>query len=93
MTATFTLNTYSITPTSGTGGTVTPGTEQTVNYGDTITFTITPGPGYHILDVLVDGNSWGAASSYTFNNVNADHAISATFAIIKYPIYLPLVQR
>jgi Kelch motif/Divergent InlB B-repeat domain/Galactose oxidase, central domain len=86
VTATFTLNTYSITPTSGTGGAITPGTEQTVNYGDTITFTVTPDIGYHILDLLVDGISQGATSSYTFSDVRADHSISASFAINTYTI-------
>jgi N-acetylneuraminic acid mutarotase len=91
--ASFAINTYTITPTSGTGGSITPETAQTVNYGDSISFMITPKSGYQIQEVRVDGASQGTISSYTFNNVNADHAISATFASIKYPIYLPLVQR
>ena len=36
---------------------------------------------YHVADVLVDGVSVGAVTSYTFTNVTANHTISATFAI------------
>ena len=35
--------------------------------------------GYALTDVIVDGTSVGAVSSYTFNNVNSSHTISATF--------------
>ncbi len=34
-----------------------------------------------IEDVLVDGSSVGAVSSYTFNNVTSNHTISASFMI------------
>jgi len=40
---------------------------------------MTPNTGYVILDVLVDGVSVGAVSSYTFNNVTANHTIAANF--------------
>ncbi len=81
VTATFALNTYIITPTAGVGGSLTPSTPQTVNYGDSITFTITADNGYQIDDVSVDGISHGALDSYTFTNVTANHALSATFAL------------
>ena len=55
VTATFAIKTYVITPTAGANGSITPGTPQTVNYGASQTFTITPNTGYHILDVGVDG--------------------------------------
>jgi hypothetical protein len=42
-------------------------------------FTITPGSGYTIADVLIDGSSAGAVSSYTFTNVSSSHTISASF--------------
>ncbi len=86
ITAAFAINTYVITPTAGANGSITPGTPQTVNYGDSITFTIAANTGYHIADVGVDGISQGALSSYTFNNVTADHTITATFAINTYVI-------
>ena len=76
----FTLNTYTITPTWGTGGSISPTTPQTVTHGGDQTFTILPNTGYHIADVLVDSSSVGVVSVYTFTNVAADHTISATFA-------------
>ena len=52
----------------------------TVPKGESKTFTITPDSGYHIKDVLVDGKSVGAVSTYTFENVVDNHTIHATFA-------------
>jgi hypothetical protein len=49
--------------------------------GSDLTVGIQADAGYHIADVVVDGVSMGVVSSWTFLNVTADHAISATFAI------------
>jgi uncharacterized repeat protein (TIGR01451 family)/uncharacterized repeat protein (TIGR02543 family) len=86
VTATFTLNTYVITPTAGSNGSITPGTPQTVNYGSSITFTIAANTGYHTTDVRVDGVSQGVLSSYTFTNVVANHIITSASAINTYVI-------
>ena len=45
------------------------------------TFTITANTGYHVADVLVDGVSVGAVTSYPFTNVTSDHTIVASFAV------------
>ena len=47
--------TFVITPTAGANGAITPATPQTVDFGDSITFTIAANAGYHIADVSVDG--------------------------------------
>lgn len=83
--ATFAINTYTITTSAGSNGSISP-SSPTVNYGSSASFNITPATGYHVTDVVVDGVSQGAISSYTFSNVTADHTISATFAINMYPI-------
>lgn len=70
---------HTISATAGTGGSISPSGEVTVNPGGSITFTITPDSSYEIADVLVDGVSVGAVSSYTFENVTCDHTISASF--------------
>lgn len=44
-----------------------------------MTYAITADKGYKIDDVLVDGVSVGAVSSYTFENVRTGHGISASF--------------
>ena len=72
--------TYTITATAGANGSISPNGAVTVNHGSNQQFTITPNTGYHIDDVMVDGSSVGAVSSYTFNNVTAGHTITASFA-------------
>jgi hypothetical protein len=80
--ASFAINTYTITASSGANGAVTPAGVTNVNYGGSQTYTITPNTGYSIASVLVDGVSQGAIASYTFSNVQASHTISATFTAI-----------
>lgn len=79
ITATFTPSSYTITPTAGANGTITPGTPQTVSYGGSRTFAIAANTGYVIADVGVDGVAQGPIASYTFTNVTANHAITASF--------------
>jgi hypothetical protein len=73
------VQTYTITASAGTGGTISPSGSVSVNYGSSQSFTITANSGYTISNVTVDGSSVGAVSSYTFSNVTAAHSISATF--------------
>ena len=61
------------------GGVVNPSGRVAVVSGGSHTFTITADKGYEITDVLVDGVSVGAVSSYTFSNVRENHTISVTF--------------
>jgi hypothetical protein len=83
--ATFAIDQFTITVNAGANGSITPGT-TTVNYGSNQSFSIAANVGYHIVDVLVDGNSQGAVASYNFANVTASHTISATFAIDQFTI-------
>ena len=79
MAAGFESVTHAITPSAGPGGAVSPAGVQTVIDGADLTFTVTPDPGYYVLDVLVDGASVGALADYTFTEVTGDHTIDATF--------------
>jgi outer membrane protein OmpA-like peptidoglycan-associated protein len=72
--------TFLLMPSAGAHGTISPGTATTVLQGRDASFTITPSAGHHIADVLVDGVSQGATTTYTFVDVEASHTISATFA-------------
>lgn len=76
------VDTYSITVTQGTHGTIVPGTQTGIAKHANVTFTITPGSGYKVADVLVDSKSVGAKSSYIFSNVQDNHTITASFAAI-----------
>jgi urease beta subunit len=84
--ASFAINTYTITASAGAGGTISPSGAVVVNYGQNQAFTITANTGYHVADVLVDGGSVGAVTSYTFTNVTSNHTIAASFAINTYTI-------
>ena len=77
-----TTNTYAITASAGSHGSISPSGDVTVNQGSNKLFTITPDNDYSINDVLVDGSSVGAVSSYTFTNVTEDHTISVTFTSV-----------
>ena len=76
---------YTITATAGANGTITPDGATSVDCGADQIFTITANVGYQIADVLVDGASVGAISSYTFTEVSAEHTISATFELVSEP--------
>ncbi len=78
-------HTYTITATAGSHGTISPSGTITVSHGSDQAFTINPDPNYHIAEVLVDGSSVGAVSSYTFANVTANHKIETIFEIGNQP--------
>ena len=70
---------YTITATAGDGGKISPSDKVSVTSGSNKTFTITANAGYMISDVLVDGESVGAVSTYTFEKVTKAHTIKAEF--------------
>lgn len=90
--ATFALDGFTVTPTAGPNGTISPATVQTVAPGGSITFTVTAKTGYHVAKVLVDGVAATLTSGkYTFTNVIANHSIAVTFAApIKTAVTLKL---
>ena len=75
-------STHIITATAGFGGNISPSGNVSVDHNTNQTFTIEPITNYSILDVVVDGESQGLITSYTFPNVIGDHTISASFQII-----------
>jgi hypothetical protein len=73
------IPTFTITPSAGSGGSISPSSTVTVNQGGNQTFTITPNSGFLVAGVSVDGVSQGALTTYTFSNVQSNHTISASF--------------
>lgn len=71
---------FTIKASAGNGGIISPSGNVSVKRGDDQTFTISPINGYRISDVLVDGKSVGAVSTYTFDSVKANHTIEVKFA-------------
>ncbi|TCT19847.1 DUF1566 domain-containing protein [Thiobaca trueperi] len=76
--ASFTLNSYSVTPSAGANGSISPTTVQTINHGTTATFTVTPNPGYI---ASVGGTCGGSLSgtAYTTNAITANCTAAASF--------------
>lgn len=73
---------------AGTGGSISPSGAVAVACFASQGFTITPGAGYHVADVRVDGGSVGAVTSFAFNNVTANHTIAASFALNQFTLAL-----
>ena len=78
--------TYAISASAGTNGAISPSGSVSVTQGASQAFTITASTGYQVKDVLVDGTSVGAVTSYTFSNVTAAHSIAASFVAKTYAI-------
>jgi hypothetical protein len=77
---------HTITASAGAGGAISPSGAVNVNEGTDQTFTISPNFGFHITDVIADGVSQGAITSYTFTGIEAAHTISASFAVTMHKI-------
>ena len=77
---------YTLTPSFTGSGTIEPSNPVVLNEGQDQTFTFTPDPGHMIEDVIVDGNSLGALTEYSFMNVTSDHSISVNFIPISHEI-------
>ena len=71
--------TYGITVNQTANGTISPAS-GTFDAGTSQTYTITPNAGYHITSVYVDSISQ-ALGNYTFSNIQANHIITANYAI------------
>jgi hypothetical protein len=78
---------FTIAASAEPGGKITPSGSITVAEGKEQAFAIAPDPGYQVADVKVDGASVGAVSSYTFPNVTAGHAITASFSALPPDTY------
>ncbi|MDO9035452.1 MAG: hypothetical protein Q7U51_09650 [Methanoregula sp.] len=83
--------TYTITPTAGEHGTISPNIPIKVLAKSNQTFTITPESGYVVDWIIVDGNPVIPQNPYTFPQVTANHTIFVTFISDTQPIQ-PLVQ-
>jgi len=88
--ALFAPDIFTLTPSAGSGGSISPSTPQQVVYGSTLPFVITADTGHRIANVTIDGvvDSSPKPSPYThtFSNITADHTIDAQFAIDTFTI-------
>jgi hypothetical protein len=87
ITAKFVENAWFIIDASaGANGIISSSGRGSVLGGTNQKYMITPASGYRIADVVVDGVSKGALTSYTFYNIQAAHTIAATFTLDVYTI-------
>ncbi len=70
---------FTINSSAGNGGSISPSGSVNIVKGSQASFTITPSSGYQINSVLVNNIAVGAVGIYTFNNVQSNQTISATF--------------
>ena len=82
---------YEIKVTQNEGGQISPDTGKH-QAGTNVMFTITPNNGYQVQAVLVDGISVGAVSTYTFNDVQKSHTITAQFVMTTTGTGIPFVD-
>ncbi|MFC1558813.1 two-component regulator propeller domain-containing protein [candidate division KSB1 bacterium] len=78
--------TYTITASAVGEGTINPSGDISVSFGSDQTFSMTPNTGYVVTDILVNGSSKGAVSSYTFSDVRSNQIITAYFGLPSYTI-------
>ena len=79
--------TFTVTPTAGTNGTITPSTTQTVMSGGSATFTAAANAGYTVDSWQLDGSSvQTGGTQYTLRNVTANHAVKVTFKALTFTI-------
>ena len=76
----FERDVFTITPSANEGGVISPDTKAWLFYGtDSATYTLTPDPGFHIKELVIDGTSIPATDTYKFTNVTGAHTIHAVF--------------
>ena len=63
----------------GAGGSVSPGGNQKVAEGGSVSFTITPKDGYEVATLVIDGTTVLPLTSYSFMNVDSNHTLYVTF--------------
>ncbi len=76
---------YTVTPTAGAGGGISPATAQTVAYGATPAFTVTPDAGHAVASVTGCGGAL-AGSTFTTGAVTAACTVNATFAPLTHAV-------
>jgi hypothetical protein len=77
---------WTITASAGADGSITPAGAVVLPQGASQTFAIAAEEHHHVADVLVDGVSVGPVSSWSFDEVGADHTIAASFAIDTFTV-------
>ena len=78
----FKMLTFKVAALVNPNGNIAPAGVTEINFGEDITYTITPDEGYKISHVLVNGDNMGNIDTYTFAAIEADGDIEAFFVLI-----------
>ena len=73
---------YTVTPSAGFGGNITPSTPQSVSAGATTSFTLTPDSGYQIDDVTGTCGGLLSGNTFTTDEISQDCMVVASFVEI-----------
>ena len=84
--AKFKVQTFTITSSAGTGGSINPSGTNIVKYDSSIKYTITPNAGFVLDTLFVNGNKVDSISSYTFDTVRINKTIFAKFKVQTFTI-------
>lgn len=72
---------YTVTPSAGSGGSISPDAPQTVDADSDLAFSATPDTGYSINQWLVDGSVvQTGGSTYFLHHITANHSVAVTFS-------------
>ncbi len=80
VTASFAIDRFTVTAKAGDHGSIDPSGAQTVNYHDTVSFTVTPDKGYYVASVSGCGVQLSEGNIYTTGPVTGDCTVEAAFA-------------
>lgn len=72
---------YSIAATASGHGTISPEGTQSVSYGDSITFSMSPQQGHYLSKLMINNVDIEPAEEYTFSNIDGNQTISAEFSV------------
>ncbi|CZO94748.1 DUF1566 domain-containing protein [Legionella pneumophila serogroup 1] len=71
---------FTVTPSAGANGSISPATAQVVNAGSSLTFTATPNTGFGVNQWLLDGNVvQNGGTTFQLSNIQANHTVGVTF--------------
>jgi hypothetical protein len=83
----FEMLAYTLTPSAGANGTISPNVASNVTYGSSKLYTAAPATGYYVAWWLVDGKTvQNGGSKFVLQNVTANHTVSVSFEILTYTL-------
>jgi hypothetical protein len=78
---------YDVTGSAGVGGSIDPSGSTSVPHGGDLGFTATADTGYQVHKWSLDGETvQSGGTSYTLENIQADHTVEVTFRLLEYEV-------